>query len=58
MKQQDALKQPFFAHLLEAQKPMPAQENQNDPGITKKFFDDFDQTHKYPSDSDEEGDTI
>lgn len=48
MKQNEQLNKPFFAQFLEAQKS-DAQETQN---ITKPWLD-VNETHKYPSDSDE-----
>lgn len=53
---QDALKQPFFAALLESQHKDVEPQNQTWPPIkpTKPVVD-YDQTHKYPSDGDEEG---
>lgn len=56
MNQQDALKQPFFARFLEAQKQTQATaENFTgmDPEITLKPFIDMEHTLKYPSDGDE-----
>lgn len=44
---QEELKKPFFVKFLECQKQEEKQ------GITKPFYDPPDQTHKYPSDSDE-----
>ena len=60
MKQNDQVKQPFFAQFLESDKP---QEEKSDtqtqqlfPPFTRLWTDDHgDQTHKYPSDSDEGG---
>lgn len=55
----DALKQPFFATLLESQHKNPEPEDNSRPPIkpTKPIID-YDQTHKYPSDGDEEGTQI
>jgi hypothetical protein len=54
---QDALKQPFFAQFLEAQKRTPETgENYTgmiDPVFTSKPFVDMEVTLKYPSDGDE-----
>jgi hypothetical protein len=56
MKQQDALKQPFFAQFLEAQKRTQEAAVENFTGkdldITKPFLD-IEHTLKYPSDGDE-----
>jgi hypothetical protein len=58
MKQND-LKQPFFAALLESQRRTPAPDGQLWPWpTTSPLKDHHDQTHKYPSDNDEEGDDI
>lgn len=56
MKQNDQLKQPFFAKFLESQsaaKSTPGQEGLRPP-FTLKFADDFDVTHRYPSDDDQD----
>jgi Serine endopeptidase inhibitors len=53
MKQNNQLSKPFFAQFLEAQKK-DSQETQN-TNITKPWLD-VNETHKYPSDSDEEWD--
>jgi hypothetical protein len=58
---QDALKQPFFATLLESQKRTPEPDSQYIPWPRPKPTYpsiDHDQTHKYPSDNDEEGTQI
>jgi hypothetical protein len=49
---QDALKQPFFAKLLESQKA-PEPKEGFWPPITNKALDHLEQTQKYPSDNDE-----
>ena len=54
MKQNDQLKQPFFAQFLESQKT----ENAQQQGLTAIMIDIGHQTHKYPSDNDEGGDPI
>lgn len=48
---QEELKQPFFVQLLQCQR-----QEDNSQGITKPYLDPPDQTHKFPSDSDEEWD--
>jgi hypothetical protein len=56
MKEQESLKQPFFARFLENQKTESG-DTQNLFGIwplTSKVKDDFDTTQKFPSDGDEE----
>jgi hypothetical protein len=56
MKENEVLKQPFFARFLETQKTNEAG-TQNIFGIwpiTSKAKDDFDQTQKFPSDGDED----
>ena len=55
MKQNEQLKQPFFARFLESQSAAKANPNDNGfiPPFTMKFLDDFDVTHRYPSDNDE-----
>jgi hypothetical protein len=50
---QDALKQPFFAKLLESQKTPEPKEGFWPPIFTTKLKDDIEQTQKYPSDNDE-----
>lgn len=50
MKQQEQIKQPFFAQFLDAQKAN-SPETRNNAG-TKPWLDG-DQTHKYPSDGDD-----
>lgn len=54
MKQNDELKQPFFAKFLESHSAakVGATENSRYPSFTFKFVDDI-VTHKYPSDNDE-----
>jgi hypothetical protein len=54
MKQNDQLKQPFFARFLESQSAAKtnATENGRYPSFTFKMLDDI-VTHKYPSDNDE-----
>jgi hypothetical protein len=58
MKQNDALKQPFFAKLLESQESTPSPDNTQAffpfPPITGKLPDDGYQTMKYPSDGDDD----
>ena len=51
MKQNDKPRQPFFAQLLESQQPEESQAH----NITKPWLD-INETHKFPSDSDEEWD--
>jgi hypothetical protein len=55
MKQNDQLKQPFFARFLESQSAAKSQPGQQGlwPPFTLKFADDFEQTHRYPSDNDD-----
>jgi hypothetical protein len=48
---QEELKQPFFVQLLQCQR-----QEENSQGITKPYYDPPDQTHKFPSDGDEEWD--
>jgi hypothetical protein len=58
MKQNNALKLPFFAKLLEAQETDPSRDDQQSfwpPVITAVLKDGGYQTMKYPSDGDEEG---
>jgi hypothetical protein len=50
MKQEDALKKPFFAKMLEQQQK--AQDEQNYWPITSPFKDAY--TNKYPSDGDDD----
>jgi hypothetical protein len=56
---QNELKQPFFAALLVSQRtPAPGNQLWPWPGGTSKLSDVPNETHKYPSDNDEEGETI
>jgi hypothetical protein len=48
---QDALKQPFFAKLLEEQKTISSEQQF---GVTKPAYLDEAQTQKYPSDGDDD----
>jgi hypothetical protein len=54
MKQNDQLKQPFFAKFLESHSAAKANSGDNGkvPSFTFKMLDDI-VTHKYPSDNDE-----
>lgn len=56
MKENESLKQPFFARFLETQKSEEAnaQSNFGIWPITSKVKDDYETTHKYPSDHDED----
>jgi hypothetical protein len=57
MKQNEQLKQPFFAQFLESQKTKASGSTENHeegwPGVTFPVKD-YDQTHKYPSDGDDD----
>jgi hypothetical protein len=54
MKQNDQLKQPFFAQFLESQSAAKSKPGKNGlfPVFTFKLLDD-DVTHRYPSDTDD-----
>jgi hypothetical protein len=55
MKQNEELKQPFFAKLLESQNVIPKQGGSDTyPTFTYLIIDGY-HTLKYPSDNDEEG---
>jgi hypothetical protein len=55
MNQNDQLKQPFFARFLESQSAAKVNPHNNGlrPPFTLKFLDDFEVTHRYPSDNDD-----
>ena len=55
MEQKDQKKQPFFAKFLESQKKQEEAQRILE-GLTWKIFDHY-ETHKYPSDNDEVGET-
>jgi hypothetical protein len=56
MKQNDALKKPFFAKLLESQESTPTPDDTQAfwPPISGKLPEDGYQTMKYPSDGDDD----
>lgn len=55
---QNELKQPFFAALLESQGRTPGNQLWPWPHPTTLPAKDNLETHKYPSDNDEEGETM
>ncbi|RPE05581.1 hypothetical protein EGT74_24690 [Chitinophaga lutea] len=55
MKPNEQVLKPFFAQFLESQTKAEEEKNRRESGIwTSKLADAPDQTHKYPSDGDEE----